>query len=49
MPAIQLLIHLLPGELHLLSIDDDDEITGVNVRCELGLVLTPQDSGDFRR
>ena len=40
--------HLFTRELHLVSVDDDDVVTAVNVRSEVGLVLTTQDFGHLR-
>src|SRR6478735_9402114 len=41
-----LLLELGAGQGNLVGVDDDDEVTGVDVRCELRLVLAPeQDSG----
>src|SRR5262249_36340020 len=43
---VLLLEELAPREQHLLCVDDDDEVTGVDVRGEGRLVLSTQDRGD---
>src|SRR2546426_8969084 len=40
---------LLAGDDDLFSVDDDDEVAGVEVWCENRLVLSSQDAGDLRR
>lgn len=46
MPRINFLRFFLAGDFDLLGIDDDDEITRVNVGSELRLILASQDVGD---
>src|SRR5439155_10059301 len=46
--AEKLAVELVAGELHLLRVDDDDEVTGVEVRCERRLVLAADDRRDAR-
>ena len=41
------LVNFFAGETHLLGIDDDDEVAGVHVGREGGLVLAPQYVGNF--
>src|SRR3984957_16156494 len=41
-PVGALVLQLGAGERHLVRVDDDDEVTGINVRSENGLVLAPQ-------
>src|ERR1022692_2687523 len=41
-PVRALVLQLVAGECHLVRVDDDDEVTGVDVRSEDGLVLAPQ-------
>jgi hypothetical protein len=41
-PVGDLLLTLRPGQRHLVGVDDDDEVTGVDVRRIHGLVLAPQ-------
>src|SRR5438552_881315 len=48
-PEVALLLELATGELHLFGVDDHDEIAGVQVRSERGLVLAPQDLRDATR
>ena len=43
--GIDLVPLLAPGEPGVLGIDDDDEVTGVDVRREDGLVLSAQEAG----
>src|SRR3989475_10283193 len=45
-PEVALLFDLAARQLHLLGVDDDDEITAVDVRRERRLVFAPQDLGD---
>jgi len=40
--------HLVPGQLHLVGVDHDDEIAHVGIGRECRLVLAAQDVGDFR-
>ena len=42
-----LLLALRAGQRHLAGVDDDDEVTGVDVRRERRLVLAPQQDGDL--
>src|SRR5436190_5785824 len=39
MAVVPLLVELVPGDLHLLGIHDDDEVAGVDVRRVLRLAL----------
>ena len=48
MAEILLVERLVAGHADLARVDDDDEITGVDVRRVLGLVLAPKTQGDFR-
>ena len=34
--------HLLTGKLDLVSVDDDNVVTTIDMRCEIGLVLAAQ-------
>ena len=45
MTDILLVRELLPGQSHLLGVDDDDIVTAVNVRSETRLVFSAQDFG----
>ena len=45
-PAILFLLPLLAAELHLLGVDDDDEIARINMRRVLGTVLAHEQNGD---
>ena len=46
---VHLLVELVPGDVDLLGVDDDDEVAGVDVRGVLGLALAAQRVGDLRR
>lgn len=37
--VVEFLLELVPGEDHLVSVDADDKVTAIDVRCEGGLVL----------
>src|SRR5690606_6801936 len=45
-PEVRLLVGLVAGQPHLLGVDDDDVVAGVQVRGVDGLVLAAQDAGD---
>ncbi|EGJ76843.1 putative 50S ribosomal protein L13 [Streptomyces sp. Tu6071] len=45
----ELLGPLVAGEVHLVGVDDDDEVTGVDVGGVDRLVLAPQEAGGGRR
>jgi hypothetical protein len=45
--VVDLVVGLVAGDPDLLGIDDDDEITGIDVRRVDGLVLAAQTEGDF--
>src|SRR5690606_12917234 len=45
--AVDLLVELTAGELHLLGVDDDDEVTAWLVRRVSGLVLALQHGSDL--
>src|SRR5690606_10133298 len=47
--VVHLVVPLGAGQPHLLRVDDDDEVAGVNVRRILGLVLAAQHGRDLRR
>src|SRR5579884_1492940 len=47
--VVALLVELLAGHAHLLGVDDDDEVAGVDVRRVLRLALAAQAVGDLRR
>src|SRR3954447_6473812 len=49
MAVIELLVELVPRDVDLLRVDHDDEVTGVDVRRVLRLVLAAQRVGDRRR
>ena len=49
MPVVELVVELLARDRHLLGVDDDDEVAGVDVRRVLRLVLAAQRVGDARR
>src|SRR5690606_12359251 len=44
-----LVLTLAPGERDLVGVDDDDEVTSIDVRREGGLVLAPQQRGGLAR
>jgi len=46
-PAIQLLLPLLAGELHLVGVDHDHVVAGIDVRGVGGTVLAHQHHGDL--
>src|SRR4051812_4388686 len=48
-PVDHLLVELLAGEVDLLRVDDDHEVTRVDVRRVLRLLLPAQGVGDLRR
>ena len=48
-PVDHLLVELLPGHVDLLRVDDDDEVTRVDVRRVLRLPLAPQCVRDLGR
>jgi hypothetical protein len=48
-PVGLLLLTLVAGQGDLLGVDDDDEVTGVDVRGEGRLVLAAQQRGRLRR
>src|SRR5690606_6892887 len=41
--VVDLLIQLFPAEAHLVGVHHDDEVAGIHVRGELGLMLAPED------
>ena len=45
--AVELVGSLVTAHLHLLSVDHHDEVAGVDVRGEVGVVLTPQNRSDL--
>src|SRR5690554_230139 len=45
---VYLLVKLAAGELNLVGIDHDDEVTTRHVRCEIDLVLSAQQLGNLR-
>lgn len=47
--CVYLVGHLLAFESHLLSIDDDDIVTAINVRCEAGFGLATEDKSNAGR
>ena len=47
--AIHLFVELFARQHHLIGVDDDDVIAGVNMRRKGGLVLAAQKHGDLRR
>src|SRR5262249_29547840 len=47
--GVGLRLPLLAGEAHLLGVDDDDEVAGVDVRRVVRAVLAAQDGGDLHR
>src|SRR4029453_13531214 len=48
-PVVALLVELVARDLDALGVDDDDEVTGVDVRRVLGLALAAERVGDPRR
>jgi hypothetical protein len=48
-PAVEFLLPLLAGELHLVGVDDDDEVAGVDMRGVGGAMLAHEDHGDLAR
>src|SRR5437867_657339 len=46
--AVELLVELVARDVDLLGIDDDDEVTGVDVRRVLGLALAAESVRDAR-
>src|SRR6185437_6973595 len=48
-PVVELVVELLPRDVDLFRVDDDDEVAGVDVRGVLRLVLAAQRVGDTRR
>ena len=48
MAVIELLVELVAGDVDLLRVDHDDEVTGVDVRRVLRLVLAAQRVRDRR-
>ena len=47
MPVIFFVFQLFAGQLNLLGINDNDEITGINVRGKDGFMLSAQAMGDL--
>src|SRR4051812_31177933 len=47
-PVVQLGVELVAGDVDLLGVHDDDEVTGVDVRGVLRLALAAQRVGDLR-
>ena len=47
--AINFLVDLVAGEADALGIDDDDVVAAIEMRGEIGLVLTDQQAGDACR
>lgn len=45
--CVDLVFLLVPGEAGLLSIDDDNEVTGINVRSEDGFMLAAEEAGSL--
>ena len=45
--GVDLVSLLVPGEASLLGIDDDNEVAGINVRCEDGLMFAAEEAGSL--
>jgi len=46
--VIHLVCRLVTGHMHLVSVDNDYVIAGIDMWCLDGLVLAPQATRDFR-